>query len=372
MPKLNRWQTKVVNRGQWYFSKQILFIYLFVFSFLSLSTAVHAHGLIFVDIIGLDRVPKQTDEKIKHNELLSRATLFYSRSFGNIQVLGEFIANSKESHFGRVKVGWKIDPSNLIWLGRTHNPASYWRDQFHHGGWLQPSISRPSIAEFEVPGGILPSHSTGLLYDGGSLVNNHDGFAYTFSLGDTSKLNTDGLQVPKLIDNSNGVHSSSLAYRLSYRFEAVPGGNEIGILGSNNHIVSELSQSSEVEQRIFGVFANWYYSDLRIVSEITSVTNDVLNTGKTTSNEAFINAYIMADYNLSNDWNIFSRWEDTLGEEDSVYLSYFPKFVIKRNMAGARYSITRSQILKFEISDNQIFSGTQYRQLAVEWSYVYP
>ncbi len=348
-------------------------IYLVILGLSQIPTMAQSHGLVFVDLIGLDRIGQENSPELKHIELLTRATLFYSRDFDKTKVLAEFIANNKQSHFGRVKIGWKPDPSNLIWFGRDHNPASFWRDLFHHGGWLQPTISRPSIAEFEVPGGILPSHSTGLSYEAGGLVNNNAGFSSVASLGYTSVIDSGGLQVPELVDASRGTHSSSTAFRLSYRFEPFTGGNEVGILGSYNHILSDLSKPKEIEQDVVGLFVNWNFSDLRITSEFTIVRNKIIDSGTAiTSNENFLNAYILADYNLVNDWNMFARWEDTNNEQSSQYLRSFPKFIIKRNLLGVRYSITRNQIFKFEMSDNQLFTGTQYRQLAVQWSYVYP
>ncbi len=348
-------------------------IYLIIFSLFQIPSIAGAHGLVFVDLIGLDRIVQKNTSELKHNELLTRATLFYSRDFKKTKVLAEFIANNKQSHFGRVKVGWKLDPSNLIWFGRDHNPASFWRDLFHHGGWLQPTISRPSISEFEVLGGILPSHSTGISYEAGGLVNSNAGFSYVASLGYTSIIDSKGLQVPDLIDNSRDSHSSSTAFRLSYRFEPFTAGNEFGILGSYNHILSDLSKSKEIEQDIVGLFANWNFSNLRITSELTLVKNKIIASGAAlTSDENFLNAYILADYNLASGWAIFARWEDTKNEQASQYLLNFPKFIIKRNLLGTRYSITRNQIFKFEISDNQLFTSIQYRQLAVQWSYVYP
>ncbi len=343
-----------------------------VISVLQFPTSVLAHGLVFLDFIGLDRVAKKSPSTLKHNEILSRATVFYTQDFGTIKVLAEFVANETKSHFGRVKIGWKPDQSNVIWTGRTHNPASYWRDQFHHGGWLQPSIIRPSIAEFEVPGGILPAHSTGIALEGGSSVSNTVGLAYNTSLGFTSKLNDDGLEVPSLFGNDRGIHNSSIAFRLSYRFEGIQGGNELGVLGTSNHITGNISSIKEVEQRVFGLFANWVFSDFKLTSELTQISNEVINSGLTTTTEKFVNAYVMADYSISHDWNIYSRWEDTINEDSSQYLLIFPSFVIKRNLVGVRYGINRSQVFKFEVSDNQLFSSEEYRQLAVQWSYVYP
>ncbi len=39
-----------------------------------------------------------------------------------------------------------------ISFGRYHTPINYWNDTFHHGSWLQTSVSRPEMTQF---GGIV-------------------------------------------------------------------------------------------------------------------------------------------------------------------------------------------------------------------------
>jgi hypothetical protein len=46
--------------------------------------------------------------------------------------------------------------------GRGHTPIGYWNTHFHHGTWLQTTVERPLLFEFEDEGGILPLHYLGL------------------------------------------------------------------------------------------------------------------------------------------------------------------------------------------------------------------
>ncbi len=337
------------------------------------SAGAAAMELAFIDLTVFDRNIEKNVSNIESSDFVPRATLFYSNTFGSTKFLSEFAANSNHSHFGRFKLGWDLDSTNTIWVGRTHNPSNYWRDQYHHGGWLQPSINRPAIAEFEVPGGIIPAHSTGLLFEGGATVGNQRGWAYIASYGYTATLDSNGLELPNIIDTERSRHNVSLAFKLSYRFEALAGGNEIGILGSNNHITDRDNAIIENEQSLFGAFFNWHFSDLHIISELYFIENNLVNFSSVTNGtDEFVNGYIMADYGLNDDWSVYSRLENTKNEEGSLYLGRFPNFVTKRNLLGIRYSINRSQMLKLEIEDSEIFAGDQYQQLSLQWSYVYP
>lgn len=49
-------------------------------------------------------------------------------------------------------------------LGRYHTPISYWNTAFHHGAWLQTTISRPEMIEFGTR--FIPVHFVGALVEG--------------------------------------------------------------------------------------------------------------------------------------------------------------------------------------------------------------
>jgi hypothetical protein len=49
-------------------------------------------------------------------------------------------------------------------FGRYHTPINYWNTAFHHGQWLQTSISRPEMTQFG--GGFIPVHFIGTLVEG--------------------------------------------------------------------------------------------------------------------------------------------------------------------------------------------------------------
>jgi len=49
-------------------------------------------------------------------------------------------------------------------LGRYHTPINYWNTAFHHGQWLQTTITRPEMIQFG--GRFLPVHFIGALAEG--------------------------------------------------------------------------------------------------------------------------------------------------------------------------------------------------------------
>ncbi len=350
------------------------FIYCLVLGCLPTTVIAEGQGLIFADVIAINRTNDDINNNIDNNDLIPRAALFYANDFGSVRVLGEYIIDDEESRFGRLKFGWEPDNSNILWIGRTHNPSSYWRDQFHHGGWLQPTINRPGIADFEFSGGILPVISTGITLEGGSSVSNLGGLAYIVNLGITSVLGEDGLESPNASQTDLDIHNSSFSIRLSYKLDSFSGGDEIGIFGSNNHISNSMDVGDEFEQQVIGVYINWWLGDLRFISEIYTVKNTSISTVTVFDEptQDFQNGYVMFDYALNDNWNAYTRFENSAEEENNQYLSIFSNFVTKRSLFGLRYNINRNQTLKFEVESNEKYSGIEHDLLTVQWSFVYP
>ncbi len=65
-------------------------------------------------------------------------------------------------------------------FGRYHTPINYWNETFHHGQWLQTSISRPEMVQFG--GSFLPIHFVGALVEGAAPAGGMN-VNYNFGLG---------------------------------------------------------------------------------------------------------------------------------------------------------------------------------------------
>ncbi|MGH9536121.1 MAG: hypothetical protein ACRD2E_14830 [Terriglobales bacterium] len=61
-------------------------------------------------------------------------------------------------------IQYAYDDYLKISAGRYHTPIIYWNTAYHHGLWLQTTITRPEMIEFG--GELIPVHFVGLLADG--------------------------------------------------------------------------------------------------------------------------------------------------------------------------------------------------------------
>jgi len=67
-----------------------------------------------------------------------------------------------------------------ISFGRYHTPINYWNTTFHHGQWLQTTVSRPEMVQFG--GKFIPVHFVGALVEGAAAANGLN-VNYNFGVG---------------------------------------------------------------------------------------------------------------------------------------------------------------------------------------------
>jgi hypothetical protein len=67
-----------------------------------------------------------------------------------------------------------------ISFGRYHTPIGYWNTAFHHGAWLQTTISRPDMVR--IGGTFIPVHFVGFLAEG-NIPSGGAGLSYNVGVG---------------------------------------------------------------------------------------------------------------------------------------------------------------------------------------------
>ncbi|MDF1882867.1 hypothetical protein JHD49_02820 [Sulfurimonas sp. SAG-AH-194-C21] len=72
-------------------------------------------------------------------------------------------------------------------FGKFHTPYGYWNTAFHHGLQIQTSILRPKFLAFEDEGGVLASHSLGILASGSI-----EDFSYDMYITSGSRITQNG------------------------------------------------------------------------------------------------------------------------------------------------------------------------------------
>lgn len=325
----------------------------------------HGDLMLFPAITGTHRnisVPQ-----LEHNEVMPEVNIFYSIDRERLRFLAEFLWNRYEHEMERLQVGWLIHPTATLWLGRFHSPLGFWNSEHHNGAFMQTTITRPGILDFEDEGGVLPTHITGLLAEG-TYDRERGVFNYAFSIGRGPEL--EGELKPVNITDFRDGGDLAVSARLSYRPLDERVGEFGGFAGYARIPVRGLVVG-EGEQTVAGVFYSMRSDKLRLIGELFYVGAHLRGPARE-EEVSFGAGYLQVEYQARDEWTVFGRMEDTSNAKNNAYLDQNPEFLYKRTVAGARFELNNQQALKLEVSRNERQDDASFSQVSMQWSMVYP
>jgi hypothetical protein len=298
---------------------------------------------------------------------------FVSADNGRWRALGEFLLNKEEHDLERLQLGWAARPELTLWLGRFHNPLDYWHTAYHHGAFLQTSISRPGMIAFEEHGGLLPTHLTGLLMDGQINGANESAWLYNVALGKGPQVLIDpagDAELAPLDVLRPGLHrhSHSATLRVGYQPQILAA-DEYGLFLSHTDMPGEGALRT-VRQDIIGAFANVTHAPWRVIAAYAHFEHRI-DSAAVTRHSAFDNAYLQLEHSWRAEWTPYARLEGSHGAATDQFVALLPRFERQRVLAGMRYDFTAQQALKLEMSTVRI-RDSHFAELQVQWCAVWP
>ena len=98
----------------------------------------------------------------------------------HISFLGEAVFTYEESGFEvyvmRAIATYQFSNYFKVGIGRHHTPIGYWNTEYHHGVVIQPTINRSDPFIFDHMGGMMPTHTVGVLISGDYITNLNFGY----------------------------------------------------------------------------------------------------------------------------------------------------------------------------------------------------
>jgi hypothetical protein len=337
------------------------------------------HEFVLFPSVGALEVFDMSPPDVVDSNVRASADVLYSYSGERFRFLGEYLLSTDESELERLQFGWALSDNSMLWLGRFHSPASFWISEFHHGQYLQTSITRPSLEQWEDESGASPSHITGLNFELDHELDNEAALGFSLAAGLAPKFDDHELVPFDILDPRSG-HGPSLSMRTSYRpdmfsstqYGFVASWNEINVVPGENPALAELDR---INQLAAGIFADAQWQNLRLIGSIVYHSNELRYLDGNVTDD-YLLAYLQPEYSISDDLIIFGRVDIGDGEDDSEYLHFLPAFLAHRNMVGARWDFARFQSLTFEFADTsrqgENFSHEHFKELRVQWSAVFP
>ena len=125
------------------------------------------------------------DDNDEGGFMVGQAVAHLSAYLGErFSVFGEFSLTARDSEYSteaeRLFVKYEFSDQFKLSAGRYHTPIGYWNSTFHHGAWLQTTVSRPEMVKFGSK--IVPIHFVGALLEG-NIPGSKLGLTYMAGIG---------------------------------------------------------------------------------------------------------------------------------------------------------------------------------------------
>jgi hypothetical protein len=308
------------------------------------------------------------DAELAAKKFIPAVDIFYATEVGQTRFLAEFLESSREHELERFQVGWHILPGKSLWVGRFHNPVSFWNTQMHHGDFIQSSLSRPTVANYEDEHGPLPAHISGILLESSRTIGDAE-INYMAGLG-VGPVFDETLQPFDLLDPSKSSGKIAASFRLGYHPE-VGNPDQFGAaIGYARIPVKNVLEFDEVQQTVLSAFLNFEQNKFHLIGELFYFDNRLSGTDNGTT----VSAYLQPEYKLgaSGRTLVYGRVESTPHAAQDKYLELLPEFSPHQQVIGLRYDITPSQAIKVEAARAHRQDGLEFNSISAQWSMVLP
>jgi len=365
-------------RNRW----PMVFIELVLLVLLASSPVVLADSehdmLVFLSLEGMNTYAA-SDPALEGSDTHATADFLYTYNSERFRFLAEYIWSNSESELERLQAAWQVDDQTMLWFGRFHSISNFWTTEYHHGQFMQTSISRPGVEEWEDESGPLPSHVTGLWLEHEFSVKAQSAVDLGLSAGLAPKFAGQELIPFDFLDPSSG-HDMAISGRLVYRPDILST-NQIGLSLANYDIFVEsesglnLVDLNSIQQRVLGVFSSWNWKRWLMLTNWVYFDVDMRYRDAEVS-DRFILGYVQVEYEATEDWTVFGRVDMGIDEDDAAYLQLLPELIAHRNMLGVRWDVADSHGLTLEVADTSLpGSGSghdKFKEIRVQWSAVFP
>jgi hypothetical protein len=304
------------------------------------------------------------DEVVEADALLSLQK-------GPFKLFGEYLLSDHEGDLERFQLGWQLSSDTVIWIGRYHQPGSAWNHDHHHGQYLQTSITRPGIEEWEDLRGVLPQHFTGVLIESSREVFDRWRLRTAFGAGLAPKLTNEGLETLDLVHPDGG-------RRVGYqaRVSLHPGefsDSGFGLLLADDRIAAtELRPINgvaldRVDLQLYGLFGAYATDAWKLTATVYVARTELHYFMGSMLADSFGFGYIEAERRFGRNFTGFARYEEAAGVGNSPYLHLFEQFARQRYVGGVRWDFLQRQALTLQVTDSFFING-HFSDVRLQWS----
>jgi len=281
----------------------------------------------------------------------------------SLRVFGEVSMTARDDEYKTTleRLIVRYDFSDMFKLsgGRYHSPIGYWNSAFHHGAWLQTTVSRPEMAKFGSK--IMPIHFVGVLLEG-SMPQNKLGLSYAAGFGNGRHENI--AQAGDAGDiNGDDAWMLQLTASPSRFF-----GLQTGIGFYSDTVTPD--DRPEIDEQIVSAFVAWKKESPEFIAEYLHSEHEFAADSSVNGNvDAW---YVQFAYRLSgknNKWKPYARYESTdvddtdpmLGDQGLDY---------EAAILGVRWDFSAYAALKGEYRNEEFDNGSREDNFRLQVSFV--
>lgn len=230
-----------------------------------------------------------------------------------------------------------------ISFGRYHTPIGYWNTAFHHGAWLQTTISRPEMVK--IGGTFIPVHFVGFLAEG-NIPSGGAGLSYSFGVG-----NGRGTIISRAGDAGDNNNNRAWVANL-YARPAGLYGLQLGVSVYRDKIT--LADGRNFREWISAAHVVWTKENPEFLAEFANVHHREVLTNLVSNSEAF---YVQLGYRLP--W--FEKTLKPYYRFEYIHMPLSEQVFANQDLVGStlglRYDITNYAAFKSEYRSTQRQQG---------------
>jgi hypothetical protein len=280
--------------------------------------------------------------------------LFFTARVGDhFQVLSETVfqtrvgsgndSDSSKWDQERLWGAWAFSDALQIKLGLEHSPISLWNRLFHHGRWLELTISRPLLAQFESAFGILPMHEAGVELLGDLRVGSGS-LQYIVFVS-----NGRGRRINEVQEFSDQNDDKAITFGAGYRFNTIET-IYVGLFARTDEIPpdsDEPTRTGSVREWIISLQFLYRSDRFDVMAEGAFIQDDDRTVDETFESWT---GYVQVGYHVSDDWTPYLRFDFRSMARGNPYYAVAGRdldaieFVI-----GTRWNFLANSALKFEL-----------------------
>jgi hypothetical protein len=286
------------------------------------------------------------------NAILSERVVFFSE----VSMTAHDTGYSLEVE--RAILRYEISDAIMVSAGRYHTPVSYWNTAFHHGLWLQESVSRPESVRFGTP--FVPVHFVGAMAEGripGSPL------AYLVGVGNGRAEN-----IVRAGDAGDVNASRAIVVSASMQPTALPGAR-VGMSAYVDDVPAE--SGAAADERILSAHAVWNRGSVEVIGEYIRVRHDLGGGAPASSSDG---TFVHAGVRLPGRLRVltpYARWERmNIAEADAVFTGLLSDY--DAVLGGVRYDFSDLAALKMEYRSEKIGGGEALGSFFIQASFALP